>query len=56
MKKINENKVKLLTAGLLLSAVYGILSLLTCQACGFTYCQPQEPDVLKEFWERRTAT
>ena len=53
MKKLNQETKRGLIITLILSAIYGITTLVTGQACSITYCQPKEPEDLHKFLKKK---
>ena len=46
MRKPDQETKRGIVITLILSAIYGITTLVTGQACSITYCQPKEPEDL----------
>lgn len=53
MRKPDQETKRGIVITLILSAIYGITTLVTGQACSITYCQPKEPEDLHEFLKKK---
>lgn len=53
MRKPDQETKRGIVITLILSAIYGITTLVTGQACSITYCQPKEPENLHKFLKKK---
>lgn len=53
MRKPDQETKRGIVITLILSAIYGITTLVTGQACSITYCQPKEPEDLHKFLKKK---
>ena len=53
MRKPDQETKRGIVITLILSAIYGITTLVTGQACSITYCQPKEPENLYKFLKKK---
>lgn len=53
MRKPDRETKREIIIALILSAIYGITTLVTGQACSITYCQPKEPENLHKFLKKK---
>ncbi|UYJ30922.1 MAG: hypothetical protein OGM18_09990 [Oscillospiraceae bacterium] len=55
MRKPDQETKRGIVITLILSAIYGITTLVTGQACSITYCQPKKPEDLHKFLKKKPA-